>query len=167
MTDKKTYYVEGKCEWACVYPGQEKTPHPDAIQQGKASPNDRHYEITVECSRAQFREWKNNGLNHMHQLKEKDDDSTWLKVKSTKIKGSTTFEDPKVTGPDGQPFDQAIGNGSVVKVEISLEPSAKGSSNKALRLKGVQVLEHVVYVKKDKESVNTRTGEVLNVNDVF
>lgn len=158
------YYVEGKCEWAMVYPGQERSPHPDSIKQGKANPEDRHYEITVECSRAQFREWKNNGLNHMHQLKEKDDDSTWLKVKATKIKKPfDPFEDPKITGPDGKPFDKAIGNGSKVKVTVSLEDASKGSSVKALRLKAVQVLEHVPYEKK--ETVDTNTGEVVTANN--
>jgi len=154
MTDKQTVKLKGKCEYANVLPGQERTPHPEAIKKGAASANDRHYQITVECSEQDFRAIKKAGLNGMHNLKYKDDDTTFITIKGTqyKEKGNMTFPAPSVTDEEGNAFTQNIGNGSVVIVEASLE---KAGDTKALRLKGVQVLEHIPYEPKEEGETTT------------
>lgn len=181
--------LRGKCEYANVLPGLERTPHKESIEKGAASPNDRHYQISIECNPATFAKIKAAGLNHMHNLKYKPDGTTWLTVKSTKYKektkkGPITFQDPAVVDANGNPFTQNIGNGSEVLVEAVLEQAGVG---KALRLRKVTVLQHIPYVKPEVETttlvdetgtlptqtvtasevIDTSTGEVLSTNDVF
>lgn len=156
MSEKQLVRLEGKCEWAQVYPGQERAPHPEAIKKG-ASPNDRSYAITVEITEEINRKLRKAGLNAMHQPKYKEDDTVWLTIKGTKhkettSKGPITFEDPAVVDANGNPFKELIGNDSVVIVEATLEQAGQA---KALRLKKVTVLEHVVYVKPEEDEVTT------------
>lgn len=153
-SEKLTVRLKGKCEWAQVFPGQERAPHAEAIKKG-ASLDDRAYSITVECSDDVFKKLRKAGLNTMHNLKYKEDDSGWLTIKGTKYKANTskgaiTFEDPIVIDNTGERFNKPIGNGSQVIVTASLEQAGQ---SKALRLKGVQVVEHIPYEPKDDSEV--------------
>lgn len=80
---------------------------------------------------------------------------------SKKIKGEeVVFGPPKVTDKDGNEFKEAIGNGSVVSVNISLydytDPES-GQQGKGLRLEGVKVLTHIPYVKESAAATPAET----------
>ena len=154
---------KGLCKYAKLYPGQEQSPHPEAVKEaakkGYDNSGDRHYSVSVECSEELFKKLKKAGIPPATTLKEYepgdkgyvngDENRGYITLRASKVRGEWVFEDPEVT-KDGEAFDQAIGNGSVVEAEAELAP-IKGRSGKALRLKKVTVLEHVPYEVQEKE----------------
>lgn len=72
------------------------------------------------------------------------------------IKGDMAkFDPPKVTGPDDKPFDELIGNGSIVEVVVAVYETRAGKGH---RLESVKVLEHTPYVS-NREVISVDNAE--------
>lgn len=161
--DNQIVQFKGECKYSKLYPGQECSPHPDAVTE--VNKNDRHYEILVECSEELFKKLKKAGIPAGTTLKEfEGEDKTYIKLKSTQKRGEWTFPAPVVADADGNPFEELIGNGSKVTAIAELAP-IKGRSGKVLRLKKVQVTEHVPYEKRAPEEITERGNQDLNLSD--
>lgn len=68
-------------------------------------------------------------------------------------KDGTMNRKPNVVGPDGKtPFDELVGNGSIVNVQYNpYEWEFAGKKGTSADLVGVQVVEHVPYKGNDSE----------------
>ncbi len=139
MSSEKVVF-EGKCKWANV--------PPRAAKKGYET-EDTNYSILVECSKAKFKELLAKKIPALTKLSEEDDGKTYIRVKATKTKGELVFNDIPVVDEYGETITASIANGSTVRVVASLE-DIKGRPGRALRLKGVQVLNLIEY--HDKES---------------
>jgi len=176
MSDtKKIVQFEGECLYACVYPSQARSAHPDSIKEGKAHAEDKSYSITVECSEDLYKQLRKAGISSMQALKDADNfpkveglgSKTFITIRGTHTKVytdrksgelvTTRFRDPVVTDIDGDTLDSntLIGNGSKVIVKAELV-SFPGKTLKALRLESVQVLDLVPY-----EAAGEKEEEVL------
>lgn len=134
---------KGELRWANLPPRPPQKPHPDAFDENE--PKNCHYSVTVECSKEQFKELQEAGISAMTKLRDdKETGKTFIQVKATKIKGDTTFADPKVIDKYREPVTESIGNGSTGVVLAEVAP-IKGRKGKALRLKVVQVLDLIPY----------------------
>lgn len=122
---------------------------------------DTSYSILVECTKERLKELKAKGAPALTQVKTYPEDfvskdgkapadlpeangKSFIRVKATKTKGELVFKDIPVVDEYGDILDSNIGNGSKVVVVASLDP-IKGRPGKALRLKGVQVVDLVEY----------------------
>ncbi len=164
--DNQLVTLKGLCKYAKLYPGQECSPHPDAVTE--ATKNDKHYEVLVECSEELFKKLKKAGIPAGTTLKEfEGEETTYIKLKSTQKRGDWVFPAPVVADANGNPFEQLIGNGSRVVAIAELAP-IKGRSGKVLRLKKVQVVEHVPYEKKTAEDMaESHHSNDTDNNDLF
>ena len=157
MTEKKKRLVKfiGKCLYAQVYPGQERAAHPEAIKKDPHIAEDKHYQITVECSKSLYEKLLYAGISRMTILKEFEGD-TYLTIKGSKQRKDKNtnqmyiFPDPIVLDIDDLPMapDILIGNGSYVEVIAEL---ADVNHFKALRLHKVKVLNLIPYVRSEIE----------------
>lgn len=138
MSGEKVVF-EGKCKWANVPPRPAKKGY---------ETEDTNYSILVECSKTKFKELQVKKIPALTKLVE-EDDTTYIRVKATKTKGDLTFNDIPVVDEYGDKLQANIGNGSTVKVVASLD-DIKGRPGKALRLKGVQVVDLIEYADSDK-----------------
>lgn len=162
MSDKQKKIVhvkfKGKCAWAKVQPGQEVAP----FKITKYNKDDRHYEILVECSKDKFNKLLKAGIDDRTKLKTSeelkvDGDSTYIKLRATKVRDDMVFEDPKVVNEDGLPIANQIGNGSDIEAIAQLAETKDGG--KVLRLKEIKVINLVDYEAK-VEIVDFDSGEV-------
>ncbi len=166
---------------------------PRPAQKGYET-EDTGYSVLVECSKETFKQLKADGIPKLTALKTYPDDfakkdgtpaasldvaegKTFIRIKATKTKGEMVFNDIPVVDEYGDALQSNIGNGSIAKVVASLE-DIKGRPGKALRLKGVQVVELVEYNDSDKgvfsgldfkkkTTTSTKTNEELNADDLF
>lgn len=139
MSSEKVVF-EGKAKWANV--------PPRAAKKGYET-EDTNYSILVECSKERFKELLAKKIPALTKLVE-EDGTTYIRVKATKTKGEMVFNDIPVVDEYGDRLESNIGNGSTVKVVASLD-DIKGKNGKALRLKGVQVVDLVEYNDSDKD----------------
>lgn len=135
---------EGKCKWATVPPRPARKGY---------ETEDTSYSILVECSKDKFKKLIAAKIPALTKLVE-EDNTTYIRVKATKTKGEMVFNDIPVVDEYGEALSTNIGNGSVVKVIASLD-DIKGRPGKALRLKGVQVLQLVEYTDSIFAGVTT------------
>ncbi len=166
-TETQLVTFKGQCKYSKLYAGQECSPHPDAITE--ANKNDKHFEILVECSEELFKKLKKAGIPAGTTLKEfEGEDITYIKLKSTYKRGEWTFPLPTVVDASGDAFEELIGNGSRVVATVELAP-IKGRSGKVLRLKKVQVTDHIPYEAKTKDSLDAPPFETTEEadNDLF
>ncbi len=138
MSSEKIVF-EGKCKWANIPPRPAKKGY---------ETEDTNYSILVECTKEKFKELQIKKIPALTKLIE-EDDTTYIRVKATKTKGDLTFNDIPVVDEYGDKLESNIGNGSMVKVIASLD-DIKGRPGRALRLKGVQVVDLVEYNDSDK-----------------
>lgn len=156
MTAKNEIIVlTGKCKWANVPPRPAQKVKPEDVTN-PADANNSSYSIMIECDAAQFKAFKAKKIppgTVLHDDTNADgdvlSDTTYLRVRSSKIKGQYDFPDPVVKDAQGNDLKDNIGNGSIVKVAIEVAPN-RGKGGNVLRLRGVQVLELVSWVDKDK-----------------
>lgn len=160
MADKRLVIFEGACLYAQVYAGQERAPHPDALEKKNAHPDDRSYSIQVECSEELHKKLLKAGISPLQALKEIEG-KNYIRIKGTHTKiyvekttgapKTTRFNDPEVVDVDGNKLDinTLIGNGSKVRVTAELA-AFTGKTLKVLRLNKVEVLELVPYIKPAK-----------------
>jgi hypothetical protein len=160
MTAENIKVLTGLCKWANVPPRPAQKIKAEDVQSPDHA-NDSSYSIMIECDAATFRELKAKKIppgTILHDDIDKDgvllSDKTYLRVRSSKVKGEYTFPDPIVKNADGTNVTQNIGNGSKVQVAIEIAPNkAKGGS--VLRLKGVKVLELVEWIDTNSGSADT------------
>lgn len=156
VKEKKVVKFVGKCLYAQVFPGQERTPHKDQVKKQPWTANDRHYVITVQCSTALYKSLRAAGISRMVELKEVEGE-TYISIKGTKTKYSQakdetyTFNDPEVVDANDNPMsiETLIGNGSKVEVTAQLADNKNGEVKKSLYLEKVKVLDLVPYEKPE------------------
>lgn len=134
----KFYKFTGKCKWAKVYPGQE---------------DEKYGHFGINFYPANVEEFKATGV----QLKPRqDDDGTFFVLRRQPvklIKGKLAeLGAPVVLDSGNNAFNQPIGNGSTVTVEIAVYDTQKGKGH---RLEKVRVDELVVYEKPNSPEGNT------------
>lgn len=135
---------KGLCRWANIPPNAARKP----FTIDPAEPDNTNYSIEVECSEEQFKKLKKEGLSSLTQLKtDEETGKTYLKIKATKQKRDMIFADPFVVDINNTPYTSMLANGSevVVIAELEKEPG----KYTALRLKGVQVINGIEFVKKN------------------
>lgn len=133
-----TRYLEftGNCTYAKVYDFQKDKKYDK-------------WDINVYLDDEELANYMASGI----QVEVKEDDlGKYVRFRrdETKLinKEVVKFGPPEVIGPDRQPFEESIGNGSRVCVTVEVFPSKKGFGH---RLRRVQVLEHVPYIPKPKD----------------
>lgn len=149
---KQIVYFKGQCRWACVPPRKARPPHKDGLKDENR--DDLYHSIEVECDEEKFKKLKKAGIPKLTELREDEETGkTYIRIKATKVKTMShkgkenmEFNDIQVVDKYKKPFTENIGNGSVVNVAAELAPMKLGT---VLRLKGVQVLEHVPYQEQD------------------
>lgn len=161
-SDNQIIKLKGKVKWASVPPNPPRKPPADYIDP--LAPNNSFYSVEVECTQDQFNKLIKLGIPRLTALKvDEDDGKSYIRIKSAKtrrINGEdVSFSDPFIIDSNGVHFDKAIGNGSEAIVISELVPLKKG---KALRLKGVQVLNHVAY--EGRGNPTDKYKEFLEVN---
>jgi hypothetical protein len=150
---------------------------------------DTSHSVLIECTQDKYKKLKAAGMPALTQLKTWPEDfkkkdgtapakceaaegKSFLRLKATKTKTIKSgevkeFADVKVVDEYGDTIVDSIANGSTLRVRAVLEPAAKGSTHKALRLKQVVVLDLIVYEESEalpsslgiKEKPKTETAE--------
>ncbi len=154
MTDKKEkreyLKFEGKMWWAKVLPGQAQAP----IESTPETKNNLTYSIGIECSKKRFDKLIEAGLYKKNELKEDaETGETYINLKAAKVMTGRdgmpdkVLPDLKVIDKYREPVTEQIGNGStgicIAEFVVCKHKILKGA--KVLRLKCVQVLDHIVY----------------------
>lgn len=129
----KNYTFEGPCQWAKLIDPDQKY---------------GHYCIDVQLDEAQQKVYKEAGC----QSKLRNGYATFRRApKRLTAKGDLLdFGKPTVTDAAGNAFDKLIGNGSKVRVNVSVYDTSKGPGT---RLNSVTVLDHVEFVKQPQVQV--------------
>ncbi len=158
--EKKEVILEGIALYANI--------PPRPAQKGFES-EDTSHSVLIECTPEKYKKLKAAGMPALTQLKEWPEDfrnkktkelpaeckaaegKSFLRLKATKTRTPKTgevkeFADIKVVDEYGDTIEDSIANGSTLRVRAVLEPAAKGSAHKALRLKQVVVLDLIPYV---------------------
>ena len=141
----ETYFFKGKCKWAKVYPGQEKSQFGDRFS----------LDFYPEDQEA----FKATGVQ-LHPKEDEDGVKYQLRREPQKlIRGElVNFGPPQVFDKANKPFTDAIGNGSTVTVKIAVYDTVKGKGH---RLDAVRVEDLVVYKKEDGDGAKAHPkGEV-------
>lgn len=147
---KKRVYVtlKGLCKWAKVLPGQEQGPM--EIKDGNQDNLD--YSIQVECSEVMYNKFIKAGVSRQTELRTDDETGkTYINLKAAKQrtgknKKLIVFPDLKVIDINRKNVEEKIGNGSTVLCIVELaNVEIMKKAAKALRLKCVQVLDHIIY----------------------
>lgn len=144
INEKVTF--KGKIRWASVPPNEARKP----FEVSESEPDNTSYSIEVECSRAQFDELMKKGIPRLTSLRDSEDGTTYIRLKSSKIKGKYTFPDPVVVDVKGNKLESKIANGSEGVVIAELAP-IKGRKGCALRLKSVMVTNLITFDGEDKD----------------
>jgi len=163
---------------------------PRPAQKGFES-EDTSYSVLIECTQAKYKQLKAAGMPALTQLKDWPEDfknkkdgklpaelksaegKSFLRLKASKTKTKkdgtqTEFADIKVVDEYGDDITDSIANGSTLRVRAVLEPAAKGSTHKALRLKQVVVLDLIVYEEKGEalpSSLGIKQRPIADHND--
>ena len=143
MSNEKVTF-KGKIRWASVPPNAARKP----FEIDANEPDNTSYSIEVECSKAQFDDLLKKGIPRLTTLREGEDGTTYIRLKSSKVKGKYTFPDPKVVDATGADLGQKIGNGSEGLVTAEVTP-IKGRKGVALRLRTVMVTNLVSFDSGD------------------
>lgn len=115
------------------------------------------WEIQVELDKEQADQLQAEAKSlHKKGIKIKEENGKFsfrFRRKVNKADG-TENAPPVVIGPDGQPFDKLIGNGSICNVQYGLVIyENKYGTGITTDLKGVRVLVHVPYGEQDGEGL--------------
>ncbi len=138
INEKMTF--KGKIRWASVPPNAARPP----FEIDANEPDNCSYSIEIECSKALFDELLKKGIPRLTSLKTDEDGTTYIRLKSSKIKGKYNFPDPTVIDAAGTKLESKIGNGSEGIVIAELAP-IKGRKGSALRLKSVMVTKLIAF----------------------
>lgn len=116
------------------------------------------WEIQVQLTAEQAQELQDEAKAlHKKGIKIKEENGAFffrLRRRVNKADGSGTNQPPIVLGPDGQPFQQLIGNGSICNVQYALSAyDNKFGKGVTTDLKGVRVLVHVPFGEQDGEGL--------------
>jgi hypothetical protein len=153
---------------------------PRPAQKGFES-EDTSYSVLIECTQAKYKALKTAGMPALTQLKDWPEDfknkkdgklpaelksaegKSFLRLKASKTKTKkdgtqTEFADIPVVDEYGDTITDSIANGSTLRIRAVLEPAAKGSTHKALRLKQVVVLDLIVYNDEKGEALPSSLG---------
>lgn len=119
---------------------------------------EHQWEIQVELTKDQADQLKEEGKAlHKKGIKIKEENGKLFFRFRRKVKkpDGTDNPAPVVIGPDGQPFDKLIGNGSICNVQYSLVAykHAKFGEGVTNDLKGIRVIEHVPYGERDGDGL--------------
>lgn len=146
MSNEKEVF-KGKLRWASVPPNAARKPY----EIDDKEPNNCSYSIEVECSQEQFDGLVKKGIPRLTTLR-KDDETgtTYIRLKSSKIKGDYTFPDPKVVDTNGNDLEHKIANGSEGIVTAEIAP-IKGRKGVALRLRSVMVTKLIKFEDGDND----------------
>jgi len=139
MNNEKITF-KGKVRWASVLPGQARKP----FEIDTNEPDNCSYSIEVECSKAQFDDLKKKGIPRLTELREDENGTTYIRLRSSKIKGKYTFPDPAVVDSNGAPITNKIANGSEGLVTAELAP-IKGRKGTVLRLRTVLITNLISF----------------------
>ena len=140
MTNE-TVTFKGKVRWASVPPNPARKP----FEIDTNEPDNCAYSIEVECSKEQFEELKKKGIPRLTELKtDEEDGKTYIRLRSSKIKGQYTFPDPTVVDINGQKLEKKIANGSEALVKAELG-TLKGRKGVVLRLRTVMVTKLIEF----------------------
>jgi hypothetical protein len=153
INEKITF--KGKLRWASVPPNTARKP----FEIDDNEPENCSYSIEVECSKAQFDELLKKGIPRLTTLRDSEDGTTYIRLKSSKIKGKYTFPDPAVIDIKGNKLESKIANGSEGVVLVELAP-IKGRKVTALRLKSVMVTNLITF-----DTTDTSISDLLALAD--
>jgi len=122
--------VQGKAYWASVQAPNDKFPPP-------------RYTLDLVVDEETAAKLRAEGL----KVEEKEGQGLTLKVKRNQFrKDGTLNRKPNVVDSAKQPFEDLIGNGSLVNVQYNAYDWAfGGKKGRSADLVGVQVLEHVPF----------------------
>lgn len=124
----KNYTFEGQCKWAKLQEPDEKF---------------GDFRLDLHLDEANLAEYRKAGS----QGRVKDDNYVTFRRPNKRLtaKGDLMeFGKPTVTDQAGNAFTELIGNGSKVRINVSVYDTTKGPGT---RLNSVVVLEHVPYSK--------------------
>jgi hypothetical protein len=145
MTNE-TVTFKGKVRWASVPPNPARKPY----EIDSSEPDNCSYSIEVECSKEQFKDLQKKGIPRLTSLREDEDGTTYIRLKSSKIKGKYTFPDPTVIDVNGEKLEKKIANGSEAIVKAELAP-IKGRKGVALRLRAVMVTKLIEFANNSDD----------------
>jgi hypothetical protein len=119
---------------------------------------DHQWEIQVELTKDQADALKEEAKAvHKKGIKIKEEGGKFYFRFRRKVKRAdgTDNSAPVVIGPDGKPFTQLIGNGSICNVQYGFVAykHAKFGEGVTNDLKGVRVIEHVPYGERDGDGL--------------
>jgi len=120
---------------------------------------DGRYSVEVGLTKEQGAQLKEEA-SAVHKkgikLKVDEDGSLWFRFnRKVKRADGGTNPPPVLKGPDGQPFDKLVGNGSVCNVQYSFAAyDNKFGQGVVSDLKGVKVISHVPYGEQDGEGLD-------------
>ena len=131
--------VIGKSKWAKVLESQL-----DIGKYSKDHGGEWSVDLIIDDDSSHTKEGLIADGIHASKFRENDDGETYLRLRRKRLKQNGTVENeaPYVIDKDGKPFDQEIGNGSLIRVHFDF--FGKGNMQ-GLELNDVQVLEHVEY----------------------
>jgi len=137
-TEKITF--KGKVQWAKVPPAT-----PDFGYEPEPGSLDCFYRIDIECDQKRLDELKKRySLPSLTSLKTDQEGNTYIRVKSTKVRGDYNFPPPVVVDINGNPIEVKIANGSEAIVSVDVRP-IKGRKGHALQLKTVLVTKLIPF----------------------
>lgn len=143
MSNEKVTF-RGKIRWASVPPNVARAP----FEVDASEPDNCSYSIEVECSKPKFEELLKKGIPRLTTLRDSEDGTTYIRLRSTKVKGQYTFPDPVVIDSTGTKLESKIANGSEGVVIAELAP-IKGKKGTSLRLKSVMVTKLITFETDD------------------
>lgn len=160
MSENEIVKFKGTVRWVIVPPNSARKPPTKYIDPD--APNDTTYSVEVECSKEKFKELIKMGIPPGTQLREDEEGGkTYIKVRASKVKRvkdketgemvDMVFTDPFVKDKGGNDVNEPIGDGSEAIVVTELAATKRG---KVLRLKGLQVLNHIPYVPKETNPID-------------
>lgn len=120
---------------------------------------EHQWEIQVELTKEQAEALKEEAKAiHKKGIKIKEENGKFFyrfRRKVHKADGTGDNPAPVVIGPDGEPFNKLIGNGSICNVQYGFAGynNVKFGSGVTNDLKGVRVINHVPYGEQDGEGL--------------
>lgn len=116
------------------------------------------WEIQVELTKEQADELQANAKAlHKKGINIKNEDGKYsfrFRRKVARADGKGENQKPVVKGPDGEPFDKLIGNGSICNVQYGLTAyENKFGKGVTTDLKGVRVLVHIPFGEQDGDGL--------------
>lgn len=137
MSDIKTMFITGKCKWAKI---QEP-------QASKFSKGNRNYSIDVEVTKEDIAKLKKHGIaigdGRFDKKVKKEDGVMYMEFKRPELSSKGKKLDLLVIDRAMKPIDALVGNGSTVKVKLSIIPYGEGEAT--VRLSAVQVIDLVEF----------------------